>query len=239
MSHANQNLSEQIPIIEERLGYTFSSKNLLLLAFVHRSFFNENRELVQEHNERLEFLGDAILDLLISEYLYRLLPDLPEGDLSRLRSRLVEASSCLLYIQKLQLDTFLLLGRGERMNDGRGRESILSDLFEALIGAIYLDGGFAAAKSFLFSHFEAEINSIIEQPKHNWKAQLQDYAQKKYQQTPVYEVLEAVGPDHSKSFVVSVLINGEQMGSGQGSSKKEAQQAAAEQAWLKLNPSST
>ncbi|MDF2577559.1 MAG: rnc [Chlamydiales bacterium] len=232
--HTLGTLLTYIPDIEKRLDYTFKNRSLLVLAFTHRSFLNEHKELAQEHNERLEFLGDAIFDLLISEFLYKRLPTSPEGELSRLRARLVEASSCYSYIQKLQIGNFVLLGRGEKMNDGRGRESILADLFEALIGAIYLDGGIEMVHYFLFKHFEEDFNATLQQPTHNWKAQLQDYAQKKYQQTPVYEVLEAAGPDHSKNFVVSVFINGQAFGCGHGPSKKEAQQAAAADAFAKI-----
>ena len=220
--------------IETKIGYTFKDRNLLALAFVHRSFVNENRDAIN-HNERLEFLGDSILGMLIAEYLYRQLPYTPEGDLSSLRSRLVEASSCVSYVQKLDLETYLLLGKGERMNDGRGRESILADLFEAVIGAIYLDGGIEAAQRFLFQNFTEDFQAIIKTPLRNWKALLQDHCQKKFQQAPCYQVLEESGPDHSKTFKISVLICNKILGHGEGASKKEAQQAAAEDAISKLN----
>lgn len=225
LERLNQNLSH----IEGILGYAFKDRSLLTLAFVHRSYINENREIFK-HNERLEFLGDAVLGLLISDYLYHSHPDHPEGELSYLRSRLVEASSCVHYVQALQLSSFLLLGKGERMNDGRGRESILADLFEAIIGAIYLDGGIEAAQKFLFSLFQNQIEEIIKTPLSNWKAILQDYCQKKYQKAPSYHVLEAMGPDHSKIFEISVSILDQELGRGKGASKKEAQQAAASDA---------
>lgn len=213
--------------IEQQLGYSFKDKSLLALAFVHRSFVNENRELVPNHNERLEFLGDSVLGVLVAEYLYRYLPSTPEGELSYLRSRLVEASSCGKYIQKLQLERYILLGRGERMNDGRGRESILADLFEAIIGAIFIDGGIEAARRFLFKNFSKEIEAILKTPIRNWKALLQDYTQKNYQQAPFYKVLSEEGPDHSKVFQIAVFVNDIEVGRGTGPSKKEAQQAAA------------
>lgn len=213
--------------IEAKIGYMFKDKSYLSLAFVHRSFINENRDIIQQHNERLEFLGDSILGLLIAEYLYKYLPSTPEGELSYLRSRLVEANSCVAYIQKLDVEAYLLLGKGERMNDGRGRESILADLFEAIIGAIYLDGGLEAARRFLFKNFSKDIEEILKTPIRNWKAQLQDFAQKKYQQPPVYKVINESGPDHSKIFQVSVFIHDQEVGKGEGASKKEAQQAAA------------
>lgn len=223
------------PEIEAKLGYHFRDRSLLALAFVHRSFINEYRDIASQHNERLEFLGDSVLGLLIAEYLYRQLPSTPEGELSYLRSRLVEASSCIAFAQKLDLEKYMLLGKGEKRNDGRGRESILADLFEALIGAIFLDGGLQAAGDFLFSIFADEIALILKTPLNNWKALLQDFCQKNYQQTPVYQVLQESGPDHSKTFTVSVLVHGQEIGQGSGASKKEAQQAAAEAAMLRLN----
>lgn len=229
-----ENLLQHISTIEAKLGYSFQDRSLLTLAFVHRSFINENRAITQ-HNERLEFLGDAILGMLVSDHLYRFLPSMPEGELSYLRSRLVEASSCVKYMQSLGIASYILLGKGERMNDGRGRESILADLFEAIIGAIYLDGGIEAARKFLFQNFMPHIDSILKTPLHNWKALLQDYCQKKYQQTPVYHVLHESGPDHSKTFEISVLINQQELGRGTGASKKEAQQAAAANAIANFN----
>jgi ribonuclease-3 len=222
-----KSLVQNIPFIEKTVGYSFKEQSLLVLAFVHRSFANENRTVTQ-HNERLEFLGDSVLNILISEYLYRHLPpETSEGELSFLRSRLVEASSCAEYMQSLPIFSYILLGKGERTNDGRGRESILADLFEALIGAIYLDGGIEPAREFLFSKFNQQISLILKTPVRNWKALLQDYSQKKYQCTPSYYVLKESGPDHSKIFEVSVHINQKEISKGIGSSKKEAQQAAA------------
>jgi ribonuclease III len=219
--------------IEAKLGYVFTHKSLLALAFIHRSFVNENRHITEQHNERLEFLGDSVLGVLIAEFLYRQLPATAEGELSHLRSRLVEGGSCASYIHKLNVEEYLCLGKGERMNDGRGRESILADLFEALIGAIYLDGGIDATRHFLFTHFKEEIEGILKEPVRNWKAELQDYSQKVHQQTPIYKVISESGPDHSKVFCVSVLINDREIGMGHGASKKEAQQAAASDALLK------
>lgn len=220
--------------IEERIHYTFSDRKLLMLAFVHRSFFNEHRDLVFEHNERLEFLGDSVLGLIVSEHLYSKLPKEAEGQLSLLRSQIVEASSCAQMLQKLSVSEFILLGKGESMNDGRGRETILSDLFEALIGAIYLDGGFIEAKRFFFTHFEKDLQLRLETPSRNWKAELQDYSQKKYQKPPVYKVLKESGPDHSKMFHVGACIDERDVGQGVGSSKKEAAQEAARDALAKL-----
>ncbi len=230
----HEELVTNIGTIEAKVGYVFEDKNLLTLAFIHRSFINENRESIDHHNERLEFLGDSVLGLLVAEYLYRYLPETPEGELSYLRSRLVEASSCVTYVQKLDLGSHLLLGKGERMNDGRGRESILADLFEAVIGAIYIDGGIDAARRFLFKNYSTEMQSILSRPIRNWKALLQDFTQKKYQLTPLYNVVHETGPDHSKVFEIAVIVKDEEWGRGSGQSKKEAQQAAAEAAVQRL-----
>lgn len=227
-------LQKQIPAIESRLRYTFHDRSLLTLAFIHRSYINEHRETLQ-HNERLEFLGDSVLGLLIADFLYKKFPNYPEGDLSYLRSRLVEASSCVSFIHKMDIGKSILLGKGERMNDGRGRESILADLFEAIIGAIFLDGGLEAARSFIFNNFSEEIEATLKTPLSNWKALLQDYCQKKYQQTPLYQVLEESGPDHSKNFIIAVMIDNQEYGRGNGASKKEAQQSAAASAMGKIS----
>lgn len=232
--NAIENLLHQSSVIESKLGYRFNDRSLLILAFIHRSYINEHKE-IKEHNERLEFLGDSILGMLIADYLYRYYPDTPEGDLSYLRSRLVEASSCVSYVQSLEIANYILLGKGEKMNDGRGRESILADLFEAIIGAIYLDGGLEAAQHFLFENFSEDIEDILKTPLQNWKALLQDYCQKKFQSPPRYIVLQESGPDHSKVFEVSVCINGNELGRGKGSSKKEAQQSAAEDAFSRCH----
>jgi ribonuclease III len=221
--------------VEERLGYQFKNKKLLAQAFIHRSYYNEHREHVEEHNERLEFLGDSILGLLISDYLYHHLPTQAEGELSRLRAHLVEASSCAKFLMQLGLAPYVLLGRGERMNEGRGRETILADLFEALLGALYLDGGIAEAKRLFWMHFEKEIQVILEHPARNWKAELQDYSQKKYQKPPLYKVVSETGPDHSKIFLVAAFLDDQETGRGSGSSKKEAEQSAAQDALGKLN----
>ncbi len=229
-----KDLIAYLSVVESRLGYLFKNKKLLRQAFIHRSYFNEHRDEVHEHNERLEFLGDSILGLLISDYLYHYLPSQAEGELSRLRAHLVEAGSCAKFLQKLDLSEYVQLGRGERMNEGRGRETILADLFEALIGAIYLDGGMEGAKQFFWSHFQDEIQKILEHPARNWKAELQDYSQKKYQRPPVYKVLREEGPDHSKIFVIGAYLDDQEMGQGTGSSKKEAEQASAQNAIEKL-----
>lgn len=219
-------LLKQASEIEEKIGYNFNDKKLLTLAFIHRSFVNENRS-VDVSNERLEFLGDSVLGILMSDYLYHHFPDKPEGDLSYLRSRLVEADSCVTYIQKLDIAHYLLLGKGERQNESRGRITIMADLFEAIIGAIYLDGGFASASKFIFENFSEDISHILKTPVRNWKAMLQDYCQKQFQKAPQYKVLSETGPEHNKEFLVAAYLGERELGRGKGASKKEAQQSAA------------
>ena len=227
-------LRKNILQVEEKLGYMFGVKEHLILALIHRSFVNEYKEAVLEHNERLEFLGDSVLGLVLADYLYHRLPTYPEGFLSQLRSRLVDAVSCAQYLQKLDLAPFILLGRGEKMTEGRAKLSIQADVFEAIIGAIYLDGGLLSVKSFFLCHFEGEINQAIGSPPRNYKADLQDYSQRKYQKTPVYKVVQESGPDHAKIFHVVVYLDDQEAGLGMGASKKEAEQRAAFEAMAKI-----
>lgn len=216
--------------IEKRLGYVFKNKELIALAFTHRSYFNEHRERTAGHNERVEFLGDSVLGLIVSSYLYEHLPDHPEGHLSHLKAYLVGADMCITYMQKWGVEEFLLLGRGESANIGRGRERIVADLFESLMGAIYLDGGLECAKDCFLNSFSSFLDQEVAEPMRNWKADLQDYSQKKFQKPPAYEVLKEEGPAHDKVFLVAALIDGVEVGKGEGASKKEAEQEAAKDA---------
>jgi ribonuclease-3 len=227
-------LREEIPLIEERIGYAFKDRRLLMLAFVHRSFYNEHRNQVEQHNERMEFLGDSVLNILISEYLYKNCPSYSEGHLSHVRSHLIDAGMCAKLLQKLSLAPYILLGRGEKMSEGRNKESIQADFFEALLGALFLDGGIETAKAFFWSHFKKEVEDSLQEPARNWKAELQEYSQKKFQKPPVYKVLGEEGPDHSKLFHVAVYLEEEDLGHGVGLSKKEAEQEAARQALVSL-----
>jgi len=220
-------LIAQLKEVEEHLGYAFENKDLLINALVHRSYANEHRDSILPHNERLEFLGDSVLGLVVADYLYHRLPGSAEGELSQIRSKLVEATTCAKYLQKLKLQNFILLGRGEKMTEGRNKMSILADAFEAIVGAIYLDGGMTVAKSFLLCHFEEEAKETIGAPPRNYKAELQDYSQKKFQKVPVYKVAQESGPDHSKLFHIIVYLDEKESGVGVGASKKEAEQRAA------------
>jgi ribonuclease-3 len=229
-----EDLTGKLEEIEGKLGYVFENKAILINSLVHRSYVNEHRESILPHNERLEFLGDSVLGLIVADYLYHRLPSYPEGALSQLRSRLVEASSCAKYLQKLGLQKYILLSRGEEITEGRNKLSILADAFEAVVGAIYLDGGLLVAKSFLLCHFEEEASAAIGSPPRNFKADLQDYTQKKFQKVPIYKIGNETGPDHAKFFHVIVYVEGREAGVGIGTSKKEAEQKAAFDALSKL-----
>ena len=232
--NALEELRKNILAVEERLGYVFENKDYLILALIHRSFVNEYKSAPINHNERLEFLGDSVLGLVIADYLYHRLPGHPEGVLSQLRSRIVDSNSCAQFLHKLALSEFILLGRGEKITEGRSKSSIQADVFEAIVGAIFLDGGLSVVKSFLLCHFEDEISQAIGSPPRNYKADLQDYSQKKFQKTPVYKVVQESGPDHSKIFHVMVFVDEKEAGLGVGASKKEAEQLAAFEAMQKL-----
>lgn len=220
-------LRKNIYLIEEKIGYVFENKELLVLSLIHRSFVNEHKNQIQTHNERLEFLGDSVLGLITADFLYHRLPTFPEGPLSQFRSRLVDSTACAFYLQKLSLQQFILLGRGEALSDGKAKISILADVFEALIGAIFIDGGMNVAKSFLLCHFTEDFEAVIGSPSRNYKAELQDYSQKKYQKAPTYKIVQETGPDHAKIFHCVVMVADKEVGLGLGESKKQAEQQAA------------
>ncbi len=216
---------------EEKIGVTFKDKTLLKQAFTHRSYINENRELKLEHNERLEFLGDAVLELVVTDYLFGTLKESNEGELTSLRSALVNADSCGAIAQKLGMNEFLLLSRGEAKDSGRARQFILANTLEALIGAIYLDRGLEVAQKFILSQITSLVPDIIK--KGAWidaKSLLQERAQEHTGVTPVYKTLAESGPDHDKRFSVGVYVSGELYGEGDGKSKQDAEQKAARKA---------
>jgi ribonuclease-3 len=213
--------------LESILGYSFLNHHIIDTALTHSSYSHEVKTSPLPHNERLEFLGDQVFGLLISEFLYKKYPDIDEGSLSHLRAHLVEAPSCAHYALQLGLQDFVKLGKGESRNQGKGRESLLADLFEAVLGAIFLDGGFDAA--YLF--FDAKLIPLIEEhlknPPLNHKAELQKLCQKDYKIHPIYKVLEETGPEHSKLFKVGVYRAEQLLGLGTGNSKKQAEMQAA------------
>lgn len=218
---------------EAKIGYTFKNKQLLETAFTHRSYLNENRTASREHNERLEFLGDAVLELVVTEFLYKKFPDKPEGELTALRAALVNTVSIADAAMKLGMNDFLLLSRGEAKDTGRARNIILANAFEALIGAIYLDAGYDPAYAFVQSQLFHKTDEVVE--KKLWqdaKSRFQEIAQEKVAVTPNYELTDQSGPDHDKRFVVAVFLGRDKVALGEGRSKQEAEQDAAAKALI-------
>lgn len=214
--------------IEEKLGFHFNNSELLKQAFTHRSYLNENRKSGIEHNERLEFLGDAVLELVTTEYLYKLYPNKNEGDLTALRSALVNTQSISDVAYGLGFNEFLLLSRGEAKDTGRARQYILANTFESVVGAMFLDLGYEAAQTFITAHLIPTLGNIIE--KGTWmdaKSKLQEIVQDKLGVTPRYETVKEAGPDHDKTFTVAVFFGDDQKTEGSGKSKQEAEQEAA------------
>jgi ribonuclease-3 len=217
--------------LEDTIGMRFGDRALLQEALVHSSFLNENPDTVAHSNERLEFLGDALLDLIVGEYLYQRFPDVDEGRLTSLRAALIKADSLARFARKIQLGEFLLLSHGENESGGRARAGLLSDAFEALIAAIYLDGSLDTARRFVIGFIEPETTRVLEGGlDRDYKSQLQEWAQRELQATPVYRTVVERGPDHAKEFTVEALIAGKVYGRGEGPSKQVASRRAAQQA---------
>ncbi len=213
---------------EEKSGITFKDKVLLRQAFTHRSFINENKNVKLQHNERLEFLGDAVLELVITNFLYSAYPERPEGELTTYRSALVNSVTLSEVAANLTMNDFLLLSKGEAKDTGRARQYILANTFEAVTGAIYLDQGYDMAKIFIEKHILVFADQMI--AKGNLvdaKSLFQEKAQEKTGTTPSYKLIRDAGPDHDKSFTVGVYIGKDQIAMGEGKSKQEAEQNAA------------
>lgn len=216
---------------EEIVGIKFKDKNLLKQAFTHRSFLNENRNLKIGHNERLEFLGDAVLELVITHFLYEEYPDKNEGDMTSIRSALVNAQTCAEVASSLQVNDFLLLSRGEAKDVGRARQYILANALEAIIGAIYLDQGYDTARDFIVKYITPMTEKIVREEL--WvdaKSKFQEKAQDVVGITPAYKTIKEIGPDHDKKFTVGVFLGDEMVSQGEGESKQDAEQSAARNA---------
>ncbi len=214
--------------LEHTLGHVFSDKSLITEALTHRSYLNEHREYAGRHNERLEFLGDAVLELAVTDFLFNKFPAKPEGELTSYRAALVNTISLSESSQALGVGDFLLLSKGEAKDTGRAREVILADAFEAIIGAIYLDAGYAAAEAFIAKNIFNKIDDVIARRAYqDAKSRFQEAAQEKRGITPSYETLGEIGPDHDKRFTVGVFLGEKEVARGEGKSKQEAEQAAA------------
>lgn len=218
----------------ESLDLEFANKHLLEEAMTHRSFLNESKTTLSS-NERLEFLGDSILSFLVSSHLFKTFPDIPEGELTNLRSATVKTTTLAMVAQRLNLGAYLRLSHGEEDGGGRQNPSLLADTFEALIGALYLDRGLEVTRSFLKKHLFHLIPEIISTRAYvDFKSDFQERVQEKYRISPSYKVLKEEGPDHAKIFHVAVYINGVEHGVGSGKSKQEAEQEAARSALSNL-----
>lgn len=216
---------------EEISGVIFKNKELLRRAFTHRSYLNENRGIESSHNERLEFLGDAVLELIVTEYLFEKYPDSTEGDLTAYRASLVNAIILSEVAQKISINDFLLLSKGEAKDTGKARQYILANTIEAIIGAIYLDQGYEVAKYFVSKNLFHLIDKIVEEK--SWidaKSKFQEKAQEMEGHTPMYKSLKEEGPDHDKRFTVGVYLSNNLIAEGEGMSKQEAEQVAARKA---------
>ncbi len=221
--------------LEERLGYTFRNKALLEGAMIHSSYANEHRGGGIGSNERLEFLGDAVLGLVTGEYLFRTHPDAPEGDLTRMRAALVREESLHEVAQSLGLGEYLKLGRGEESGGGRQRPSILADATESVFAAVYLDGGMEAARALIHRVLlNGDREEAVERRRRDYKTALQEVVQRRADQVLRYELVGSSGPDHARVFTACVTLNGRPVGLGTGRSKKEAEQDAARTALEQL-----
>lgn len=223
---------------EEKMNLKFKDKELLKKSLTHRSFLNENEKEDLKNNERLEFLGDAVLELIISEHIFHEYPDRPEGDLTSFRAAVVRTESLAKVSGKLGIGQFLLMSKGEEMTGGREKEYLLANAFEAIIGALYIDQGYETVRKFLEKHLVSQIATIVKYRLDlDAKTKLQEKTQNIFKTTPVYKVIKAKGPDHDKIFTIKVMIKKETYGIGEGITKQKAEEKAAAKALRKLENS--
>jgi ribonuclease-3 len=217
--------------LEETASYQFNRPHLLQEALTHKSFINEITEKSLKDNERLEYLGDAVLDLVVSRYLFDKLPEAQEGELSKIKSTIVSEPTLAIIARKLNLGDFLILGKGEELSQGRNKSSLLANALEALIAAIYIDSGLRSAEAFIHLWFTETIDNILtSQITFDCKTDFQEQCQKVYEVLPEYKLIKTTGPDHEKVFEIHLLVKGDLFGVGTGKSKKEAEQKAAREA---------
>ena len=226
------NKTAEFDTLQERLGYRFKNLDFLQSALTHKSFVNENRSLNIRDNERMEFLGDAVLDLVVSDLLYEKFPEMKEGDLSKKRSSIVREATLYSIATDLEIGPYILMGRGEAQSGGDRKSSLLADAFEAVVAAIYLDGEIAAARRFIDGIFTPLLD--IAPKVRDYKSQFQELCQKDKHLAPKYEVIKRVGPDHDKLFDVQLELGGKAISIGRGKSIKEAERQAAKEALWEL-----
>lgn len=230
----NSERRKELQLFEKQAGIKFRSQELLNLAFSHRSYANENQNEVG-NNEKLEFLGDSVLGLVVAEYLFETLTDKAEGDLAKIKSFVVSEDSLAAISRSLRIDNFILIGKGEEYSGGRSKKALLADALEAVIGAYFLDSGFRPSKKFILKYLVPEINKVLEN-KHrkDYKTLLQELVQKQYKTYPKYSMVKKTGPDHSKTFWMEVKVGEVTYGPGKGRNKKSAEQSAAQAAYEAL-----
>lgn len=225
----SMNIEDNLNRLQKIVGVVFEDHEHLLTAVTHRSYLNEHREATQDHNERYEFLGDAVLELVVTDFLFQKFPAKPEGELTAIRAALVNTVSLAEASSKLGINDYLLLSKGEERDTGRARQYILANAFEAIVGAIYLDQGYDAAREFIGAQLFDRTDRII--AKRLWqdaKSRFQELAQEHVGVTPSYETLNQTGPDHDRTFTVGIFLGSEKIAEGKGRSKQEAEQQAAE-----------
>ena len=222
-------MSANLKELQEKIGYTFRNESLLIQAMTHSSYANEGKKH-RHNNERLEFLGDSVLSVIVARYLFLTYKDLPEGELTKLRAGLVCEKALDVFAGQVGLGEYLFLGKGEELTGGRHRPSILADAFEALLAAIYLDGGYEAAQSFMRRFIPKDLDVKKESKLSDYKTALQEIIQQNREERIEYVLIDEHGPDHAKVFTAQVLLNSNVIGTGEGSSKKQAEQNAAQEA---------
>jgi|AntAceMinimDraft_13_1070369.scaffolds.fasta_scaffold06288_2 ribonuclease-3 len=219
---------------EQKFNLDFNNKRLLQQAFIHRSYINEQRDSGLEHNERLEFLGDAVLELVVTDFLFKKYPETPEGKLTSYRSALVRTESISVVARAMGMNDLLMLSKGEARDEGKARDYILANTFEAFVGAVYLDLGYESAKGVIESQLAPNINEIVTDGLwRDAKSYVQEKSQEIYSETPRYELVSSQGPDHDKHFVMSICFGDKKIAEGSGNSKQSAQQSAAQAAIVK------
>ena len=230
----NSRLSENLNSLKQALGYNIHNTDFFIQALVHRSYLQQTNQHGQS-NERLEFLGDSVLNLIVGEYLYRHFPSADEGELTKVRSRLVNRKALVAYSKSIRLSSFILMSQSAAQSLGKGSDTIVADTYEAIVAAIYLDGGYEEAKKFVERQLsEALQKQTVIIADENYKSMLLEYAQANGLGVPRYSILKEEGPDHDRTFTVEVLLNGKKSGTGVGKNKKEAEQAAASKALEEL-----
>lgn len=226
---------QKVQNLMTKLGYTWRTPELLATAMTHTSYANENKHKALDNNQRLEFLGDAVLELVVSDYLFNRFTDYPEGSLTKIRAAVVCEPSLAKAAERLDLGEYLLLGKGEERSGGRQRPAALADAFESLVGALFLDQGLETTRSFILENLMETIN-LYSQGAHagDYKSELQEFVQQFTDNELNYEILDEVGPDHNKTFTAGVFFRNEIWGQGVGRTKKEAEQSAAQEALNKM-----